>query len=311
LIAAGLSACSSVPGLDSRDYTGFPTRVELEQVPYYADDPYQCGPQSLAMLLTASGVPTQPTTLVEDVYVPGKQGSFAPELRAAARARGRLPYQLEPSTSALVTALADGYPVLILQNVGLGFAPTWHFAVVVGYDRERDLFLLRSGPHERQEMDTIRFERRWRLGEYWGIALLGPEQLPGWIRLGEYEQQLAYLEAPWGPELEAVYRRMQQRWPQSTTANLGLGNFAFSRGELDAAEHYYRTALASDGDHIAALNNLAEVYARRHQPGAAFKLACRALRLAEGHPLEATVTATVEALQRESPERGCPDPYAP
>jgi tetratricopeptide (TPR) repeat protein len=311
ITAAGLTACSSVPPLDSDRFDGHPARVELVEVPWYPDDPYQCGPQSLAMVLTASGVETAPETLVPAIYVPDRRGSFAPELKASARAHGRLPYRVAPTLDALMSALDDGYPVLILQNLGLGFAPTWHFAVVIGYDRAGDNFLLRSGPHERLAMDATRFERRWRLGDYWGIVLLGPADLPGWVEPRAYEAQLAYLEAAWAPDMEAIYRRMAQRWPESTTANLGLGNLAFSRADLAGAERYYRRVLATDGDHIGALNNLAEVYARRGQLEAAFTLACRALRLAKGRPLEPAVTATLDALQQDNPGQACPDVFEP
>lgn len=307
-----MAACSTVPPLDSDRFDGHPARVELDAVPYYPDDPYQCGPQSLATVLTAAGVDIAPEALVPAIYVPDRRGSFAPEMKASARARGRLPYQVAPTLDALMTALDDGYPVLILQNLGLGFAPTWHFAVVIGYDRTEDEFLLRTGPHRRLAMDSTRFERRWRLGEYWGMVLLGPADLPGWAELKDYEAQLAYLETAWAPQLDAVYRRMAGRWPQSATANLGLGNLAFGRADLAGAERYYRKVLATDGDHVGALNNLAEVYARRGQLEAAFKLACRALRLAQGQPLEPAVAATLEALREEGAAgRGCPDPNQP
>jgi tetratricopeptide (TPR) repeat protein len=298
-------ACSGVPPLDSTPYSRHPPRAALTAVPWFPEDPYQCGPQSLASLLSASGIATTPDSLVDDVYVPGRKGSFAPELRAAARARGRLPYRVNGSLDALLAALADGYPVLILQNLGLGFAPTWHFAVVIGYDRAADVFMLRSGPHEQLAMDTSRFERRWRLGEYWGIVLLGPDDLPRWVELAEYESQLAYLEGRWTNQMPGIYSRMAARWPSSTTAHLGLGNLAFGRGDLAGAEDHFRRVLEADGDNIAALNNLAEVSARQGRTEQAFDYACRALSLARGHPLEAPVMATINEL-RQKHRRDCP-----
>ncbi|MEE4193167.1 MAG: PA2778 family cysteine peptidase [Halieaceae bacterium] len=298
-------ACSSAPTLDSRAYTDAPVRVELTEVPYFPDDPYQCGPQSLAMLLTASGIATQPDALVDDVYVPGRRGSFAAELRAASRSLGRIPYQLDPSLPALVAALADGYPVLILQNLGLGFAPTWHYALVIGYDRQEDAFLLRSGPHERLVMSTRHFERRWRLGDYWAIVALAPGEMPGWVQKEQYEEQLAYLETAWSASVESVYQQMLSRWPDSTSANLGLGNIAFGRGQLDAAQIHYQQVLASDGENIAALNNLAEVYGRMNRVEDAFEVACRARALAVDHPLESAVAATLRGLQSHYPGHRC------
>ena len=306
LLVAAVAACSGVQPLDSETYAGYSPRVELDAVPWYPADPYQCGPQSLAALLTASGVDTAPESLVSDIYVPDRQGSFAPELSAAARARGRMPHRVGPELEDLVEVLADGHPVLVLQNVGLGVAPTWHFAVVVGYDRAENTFLLRSGSRRELEMSAPRFERRWRLGEHWAIALLDPGELPAWVELEEYETQLAYLEGSWSPYLESIYRRMLVRWPESKVANLGMGNLAFGRGELRDAESHYRRVLSLDENHIAALNNLAEVYARRGQLDAALMTACRALRLASGHPLESSVSATVEAIREKRPHTHCP-----
>lgn len=282
--------------------------MELTEVPYFPDDPYQCGPQSLAMLLAASGIATDPDSLVDDVYVPGRRGSFAAELRATTRARGRIPYQLNPSLHVLVAALADGYPVLILQNLGLGFAPTWHYALVIGYDQQEDVFLLRSGPHQRLVMSTRHFERRWRLGDYWAMVALAPGELPGWVQKAQYEEQLAYLEAVWSPSLESVYRQMLARWPDSTSANLGLGNIAFGRGQLGAAETHYLQVLATDEENIAALNNLAEVYGRLNELEAAFEMACRASRLAAGHPLEPAVAATLDGLRTDGSGDHCAAP---
>ncbi len=117
--------------------------MELSATPFFPQSDYQCGPAALATVLTASGVTTTPEALVPKVYLPGRQGSLQPELVAAARQYDRLAYVLEPALAQVVAEVAAGRPVLVMQNLGLASYPVWHFAVVVGYDREAEQLVLR------------------------------------------------------------------------------------------------------------------------------------------------------------------------
>lgn len=231
------------------------------------------------------------------------------ELRAAARMRGRLPYQIEPSLPALMRALNAGYPVLIMQNLGLGFSPVWHFAVTIGFDRSRNSYILRSGPQLRLEMSAAKFERRWRLADYWAIILFSPDDFPEWIDQNQYENQLALMENTWTEQMETIYHSMHARWPDSTMALLGLGNVAYNAGNLGEAAAYYRSALQVNQNHLAALHNLAQVQFDLHDYAAAGDLICRAKRLAlEHHPLQTFINKLEQKLEQVYSEFACPDP---
>src|SRR3569623_1363896 len=123
--------------------------VELDAVPFFPQERYQCGPAALATVLAWSGAAVTADQLVPQVYLPARQGSLQPELLAAARRYQRLPYVLEPDLAALLREVGAGHPVLVLQNLGLSWAPRWHNAVVVGYDLARDEVVLRSGAGRR------------------------------------------------------------------------------------------------------------------------------------------------------------------
>src|SRR4029077_17616993 len=59
LVFALLAGCVSFPQSDAlraRPPDGLPTRAELAQVPFHAQDDFLCGPASLAMLFGAAGV---------------------------------------------------------------------------------------------------------------------------------------------------------------------------------------------------------------------------------------------------------------
>ena len=260
------------------------------------------------MLLSQAGVPVHPDALIDAVYVPEKKGSFAPELKAAARKLGRLPYEIDPSLTALTRALTDGYPVLILQNLGLGFYPKWHFAVTIGIDRGNNNFILRSGPDRRHVISMSRFERRWRLGDYWAIVLFKPDNFPTWINQDQYEEQFALMETEWHEELETIYSRLQARWPDSTMASLGLGNIAYNANDLELASEYYQQTLGINPSHIAALHNLAQIRYDTGDYKQAADLVCKAKNLAQGHPLQSYLDELENNLQQIDSAPVCVNP---
>ena len=53
-----------------------PARVELNRVPFYPQEAYQCGPATLAMALTWSGLPVTPDEVKDQVYTPSRKGSL-------------------------------------------------------------------------------------------------------------------------------------------------------------------------------------------------------------------------------------------
>ena len=118
LVFAIAGCASRGPVLPQLTAAQLPARVELAETPFFPQRDYQCGPAALATVLGASGVRVDPDNLVAEVYLPGRKGSLQPEMVAATRTRGRLPYLLPPRADALVAQLAAGTPVLLMQKLG-------------------------------------------------------------------------------------------------------------------------------------------------------------------------------------------------
>ena len=303
---AATGAMLSVPGQG-----GIPTRVDLEQTPFYPQVEYQCGPAALATALGASGLPVVPADLVPEVYLPGRQGSLQPELLASARRRDRLPYVLPPTSDSIISQLAAGVPVLVMQKLGAGPWPGWHYAVVVGYDVESQVFLLRSGTERRQEMPAARFLATWDRADRWAIVVLRPGQMPGDPDANRYVEAAAALETVGRIDAATVaYQAAATQWPRDSLPRLALGNTALIRGDLAAAESDYRQAIELDRGNVAAHNNLAEVLLRRGCVSAARSETEIATGLARTGPLAAAVadTAARVAAAGNFDEQGCPAP---
>ena len=307
-----ITGCAATaPVLSVSGQGAIPTRVDLEQTPFFPQVEYQCGPSALATVLSASGLPVTPADLVPEVYLPGRQGSLQPELLASARRRDRLPYQLPPTSDAIIAQLADRIPVLVLQKLGAGPWPGWHYAVVVGYDVESQFFLLRSGTERRLEVPAARFLATWDRADRWAVVVLQPGQMPGTADLSRYIEAAAALEAVGRIDAAGIaYRAAAMQWPRDALPRLALGNVALTRGDFAAAESEYRQAIELDRGNVAAHNNLAEVLLRRRCVSAARSELEIAKELAGTGPLAAAVADTAARVlaSGNSDEQGCPAP---
>src|SRR5690606_27763301 len=188
LLALALAGCAGPPHLDAPPET----TVELRDVPFFPQTEYQCGPAALATILSHEGVSVTADDLVRAVYVEGLRGSLQAELLGATRRHGLVPYTIDPAPAALFAALfaalESGKPVLVLQNLGLARFPVWHYAVVVGYDADRETVLLRSGTEHRRSERLGRFLKSWQRAGSWAFVAAAPDDPPSsadanrWIR---------------------------------------------------------------------------------------------------------------------------------
>jgi hypothetical protein len=288
-----LSGCATTASREAALSSVEPARVELESTPFFPQTEYQCGPAALATVLAADSVEVTPDELVPEIYLPGRRGSLQIELVAATRARGRLPYVIAPQSDALFNEVAAGRPVLVLQKLGAGPWPGWHYAAVIGYDRDRGSVLLRSGTDRRLEMSAWHFLKTWERAGSWAMLVLEPGELPASADMRLYIDAAAGLEAVGRLDDAArAYRAASLRWPGASLPWLGLANVAYARDDLTAAESLYSEALGRDATNVAALNNHAEVLLELGCRSAAVREIARAQEAARGGALEAAVAET-------------------
>lgn len=251
-----------------------PARAELVNTPFIPQDDYECGPAALAMVLQAAGLHVTADELVAQVYLPGRKGSLQVEILAAARRNGLPAYPLEPSLDAVLREVAAGNPVLVFQNLSLPVYPVWHYAVVIGYDRERRELLLHSGRTPRQVLSLDTFERTWARGKYWSMVALSPTRLPATAQDDTFARSVAALERVDPKAASSAYTTALKRWPQHHALLLGAGNAAYALGDLPSAQSAYEAAVQAHPDFADAWNNLAQVMLDLgNQPGATHAIA--------------------------------------
>jgi len=290
-----LTGCAGTPQGDRLSASEFPRSVELIEVPFFPQEAYQSAPAALATLMNWSGKPIAPEALAPQVDMPALKCSL--QLEMAARRQGLLPYVLKPELTALMTEITAGNPVMVLQNLGLSWHPTWHYAVVIGFDLPQREIILRSGARKRHVMPLALFERTWARSQYWALVVMPPNKLPATA------QELPYLESVFGLEQLQLWQPANQayaaalgRWPDSLGAQIGLGNTRSALGDKDGAEAIFRQATLDHPDAAAAFNNLAQVLVEQGRLGEAAEAAQTAVTL--GGPLLKTYEGTLNQIQQ-------------
>ena len=270
-------------------------RHELTSVPFFPQTIHQCGPAALATVLGATGVAITPEQLAPLVYIPDRRGSLQVEMLAAARTEGRIAYVLEPQFADLQSELAAGNPVLVLQDLGALGIRRWHFAVVVGYDPERDVLILRSGTERRRLERRDRFLQTWQASDYWAAVITRPDQPPATATGSSFIRALSAAESHLSRQsVEAANAAALARWPADPLVLLANGNQAYAAGQLATAITRYRSLVAIDPNHLAGRNNLANALLEAGCPQLALAEAEQAYALVPpGSPLAAAVQDTL------------------
>ena len=281
LLLTLLAGCAVQPIHGDRDGS-LPRRAELAATPFFPQEVNHCGPAALATVLVAAGIDTTPEALAPSVFLPARKGSLPLDVIGGARRAGALAVRVAPTLDALLGLVRDGYPVVVLQNLGLSWYERWHYAVVIGHDLDRREIVLRSGRTRREVLSIFTFDHTWARSERWALLVLAPGTTPPpGVEAGPYTDAALALERLGNlPAAQAAYRAGHERWPDDVPLAIGLGNTAYAQGDLDAAEAALRAAAKAHPESDVVLNNLAHVLMERDQLDDAETLAQRAVDLA-------------------------------
>ena len=273
---------------------GVPVQAEITSVPFFPQTENQCGPATMATVLSHTGVAVTPEPLERQIYLPARQGSLQVEMLAAPRRWGRVGYLLAPRYADVLREVAAGNPVILLQDVG-EFFTQWHYAVLTGFNYERGDLYLRSGTRPRQVMPFTAFERSWMKSGYWAMVVTSPERIPatateaGWIRA-----MVGLERAGDRGATIAGYEAALQRWPDTLPAAIGLANQHHERGALLEAALVLRRAVRRHPQSAVAMNNLAQTLSDQGRNAEALLQVDEALKLRG--PFESEVLATRQLI---------------
>jgi len=282
--------------------------AELKNVPFFSQTKYQCGPAAIATVANYYHLNKSPEDISREIYLPEKKGSLQVEVIAEIRSLGLVPYPLSPSLENIFSEIESGFPVLVLQNLGLKAYPVWHYAVVVGFDIENEVLLLNSGKHERLEIPVSYFYNTWLKAAQWAIAVVPVDKLPSTANLKVFMSTISDLEEL--GNLEGAYKAYslaEKQWPDSMLPSAGLGNVAYKSGEYKKSRKHFLKALKIAPNDADMLNNLAYAYGREQCFAQADEIINKAIRLQPDNKTYLSSKQELKFWNKDRRNTFCPD----
>ena len=239
---AWLAGCAVPFDPDERLTVDVPTRAQVVGVPLIQQADFYCGPASIAMVLQWAGSDVTQEDIAKLAFNPGAEGTYLADMTGSSRRLGQLAVEIS-GFDQLLTEVAAGHPVVVFQNLGLAALPVWHYGVVTAYDFEADLINLNSGQRDQMVMPFAVFEGTWRRGDFWGLVVLPPDQLPASSTETDILRAAAALERVSAYDAaETLYETGAEKWPTNWLWQFGLANARFGKGDLRGAQLALRRA---------------------------------------------------------------------
>ena len=173
-VAVTLAGCASALPPEIKR---LPDRVELNNVPFFRGNAYQSGPGALASLLSYQRVQITPGLLDKPLQLPGGEGRLEQILPQVARQYGFMVYPLDKGLASLLTQVSAGFPVMLRFAEGTVFTEP-RYAVLVGYNRNKQTVLLHAGMNRHLSMSFSSFSSAWEEAGSWAVLIQNPRQLP-------------------------------------------------------------------------------------------------------------------------------------
>lgn len=252
-----LIGCTHTPTVELGQFSR--ESVELSDVPFFAQRRNQCGAAALATVLVHKGVKTSAVELEPFVYLPEREGALNLELVGQVRRHGLLAIPVN-TIDGVLKEVANGNPVLVMQNLGLDWLPQWHFAVVVGFNPESQQLILRSANNPKRTVHVDAFMETWGRADFWGIVASYPDYIPMSTTADVFIKEAVAMEYVGQVEVaRKAYMTAYKHWPSADTylAQLGLANIAYARNEKDEAKKWFIEAIQHHPKKALVWNNLA------------------------------------------------------
>ena len=152
-------------------------------VPFFPDDGDECGPATMAGLLSFWGAPVSRADLAEEVYDRTLRGTLPIDLWRAAADRGLDAQLVHGTMPDLQAEIAAGRPVIVQLNLGTAWLPIGHYVLVTGFHEASARVIAHSGTRPNRPFPYAAFLREWAGAGHWMLTVKpAPSSMPAAMR---------------------------------------------------------------------------------------------------------------------------------
>ena len=147
----------------------------IENVPFFPQETYQCGPASLAGVLSYWGVNVFPEIIAAEIYSRSAKGTLNLDMVLYAQDKGLHVTRSMGNIKYLKENVDLGYPVIVMVDYGFWVYQRNHFMVVVGYNKNG--VIANSGRNQLKFIREEDFLIAWERTDFWTL-LIRPGKVP-------------------------------------------------------------------------------------------------------------------------------------
>jgi len=141
----------------------------IDNVPFYAQEAYQCGPASLAGVMNYWKIDVTPDDIAKEIYSKSAKGTLNIDMVIYPQKKGLLAEQYSGNMKDLKKNIDAGYPLIVLVDYGFWAFQSNHFMVVVGYNE--DGVIVNSGKDKGKFIPEEDFIKTWEKTKFWTLVI--------------------------------------------------------------------------------------------------------------------------------------------
>lgn len=141
----------------------------IRDVPFYPQEDYQCGPASMASVLSYWNVRAEPDDIGKEIFSKSARGTLTIDMILYAKKNGFYAEQSKGSMEQLKNSVDSGYPIIVLVDYGISVFQINHFMVVTGYNN--DGVIVHSGKFPNRFISQKDFLSAWKKTDYWTLLI--------------------------------------------------------------------------------------------------------------------------------------------
>ena len=147
--------------------------VIIEDVPFFSQVDYQCGPASLAGVLSYYGEIVSPDEIAESIYRQNIRGTVSLDMVLYARQRGFASKWYKGSTDEILRAVDSSNPIIVMIDLGFSVARAYHYMVITGYSFTG--VIANTGTTPQKLISWERFMSQWEKTKNWTLLITPKE----------------------------------------------------------------------------------------------------------------------------------------
>lgn len=141
----------------------------IENVPFFPQDAYKCGPASLASVLNYYGVNESPDDITRQIFSKGAKGTLTIDMFLYAENKGMYVKQYIGNIDDIRKNIDSNNPLIVLVDYGIYFYKKNHFMVIVGYNEKG--IVVNSGKRKGQFIFYDDFLKIWEKTNFWTLLI--------------------------------------------------------------------------------------------------------------------------------------------